>query len=285
MANKYYRREKFRRADTMDFSISLDMILPDVQFEKRVGVVAKNGFKNIEFWGWKNRDIEALEKEVRTNNVGVTLFSGHRKSSTIDSRFHEKFLKELKESISLAHKLGCRNLDVYSDEILPGKPNVFPQVNPAKITNLPLNKKYNNLVKAMEKGADLAEKEDVILQLEALNPYDHPRYFLSNSSTTLRVIRKVDNPHLKMLFDIYHMQISEGNITNTLLNNLDAIGYIHVADVPGRHEPGTGELNYEFILGQLHNAGFKGTVGFEYLASENDQIALGKIHDLISDWS
>ncbi len=261
------------------------MILPDVPFEKRVGVVAGKGFKNIEFCGWKSRDIDALEKELKDHQIGVALFAGHRKSSTIDSRFHERFLKELKESIGLAHRLGCENLDVYSDELLPSKANVVPQIYSARSISLPTRKKLTNLTKAMERGADLAEKEGVFLQLEALNLVDHPRYFLSTSELTLEVIRKVDNPHLKMLFDIYHMQISEGNVTTRLLANLNEIGHIHVADVPGRHEPGTGELNYEFILGQLSKAGYKGTVGFEYMASKNDGAALDAIRSLISPWS
>jgi hydroxypyruvate isomerase len=269
----------------MKYSISLDMILPDVPFEKRVGVVAKEGFQYIEFWGWKNRDIDALQRELKSNSVGVALFAGHRKSSTIDSRYHERFLKEIRESIDLAHKLDCQNIDVYSDELLEGKTDVTPKIYPARASSLPYKKKFANLLKAMEKGADLAEKEDVVLQLEALNLFDHPRYFLSKSETTLEVIRKVNNPHLKMLYDIYHMQISEGNITNTLLENLDNVGHIHVADVPGRHEPGTGELNYDFILGQLHEARFKGTVGFEYLAEKNDKSALQSIHQLASRWS
>jgi len=269
----------------MKFSISLDMILSDVPFEKRVEIVAKEGFTYIEFWGWKNRDIDALEREVNTNQVGVALFAGHRKSSTIDSKFHERFLRELAESIEIAHRLGCKNIDVYSDELLPSKPGVVPEIYPARASSLSVKKKFTNLIKAMEKGAKLAEKEDVILQLEALNLFDHPRYFLSTSEATLDVIRKVDNPHLKMLFDIYHMQISEGNITNTLLKNLNEIGHIHVADVPGRHEPGTGELNYDFILGQLHKADFQGTVGFEYMAEKSDLEALESIHRLISKWS
>lgn len=261
------------------------MILPEVPFEKRVGIVADKGFKNIEFWGWKSRDIDALERELKNNNMGVALFAGHRKSSTIDSRFHERFLKELKESIDLAHRLGCENLDVYSDELLPSKANIIPQIYSARAISLPTRKKLANLSKAMERGANLAEKEGVFLQLEALNLVDHPRYFLSSSELTLEVIRKVDNPHLKMLFDIYHMQISEGNVTTRMLDNLYGIGHIHVADVPGRHEPGTGELNYEFILGQLNKAGFKGTVGFEYIASKNDEAALESIRNLISPWS
>jgi hydroxypyruvate isomerase len=130
------------------------------------------------------------------------------------------------------------------------------------------------MTRAFEDAVELAEKADVYLLLEALNNYDHPQYFLNNSSKTLQMVRKIGNKRLKMLYDVYHMQLSEGNIAQTLTKNLGDIGYIHFADAPGRHEPGTGELNFAFILERLKTVGFGGGIGFEFvpLAGDNDAL-------------
>ena len=89
-------------------------------------------------------------------------------------------------------------------------------------------------------------------------------YFLDGSAAGFDLVRAVDSPRIKLLYDIYHMQVMEGNIIQTLTGNLDVIGHVHVADVPGRHEPGTGELNYANIFAALREAGYDKYVGFEF---------------------
>jgi hydroxypyruvate isomerase len=93
---------------------------------------------------------------------------------------------------------------------------------------------------------------------------DHPGYFLNRSGVGFDLVRAVDSPRIKLLFDIYHMQVMEGNIIDTLTSNLAVIGHVHVADVPGRHQPGTGELNYANIFKALREAGYDKYVGFEF---------------------
>jgi hydroxypyruvate isomerase len=101
--------------------------------------------------------------------------------------------------------------------------------------------------------------------LEPLNQLDHPGEFLSSSDEGFAIVREVGSPNVRLLFDIYHQQISEGNLTRRIVDNLDLIGHFHVADVPGRHEPGTGEINYEHLFGVLREHGYGGYVGLEYL--------------------
>ena len=111
----------------------------------------------------------------------------------------------------------------------------------------------------------LAEEAGVTLVLEPLNSLvDHAGYFLDRSALGFELVRAVDSPRIKVLFDIYHMQVMEGNVIQTLTGNLDLIGHVHVADVPGRHEPGTGELNYANIIEALRQAGYDKYVGFEF---------------------
>jgi len=120
--------------------------------------------------------------------------------------------------------------------------------------------------------APLAEKAGITIVLEPLNTLvDHPGYFLDSVDLGAQLVREVANPKIRLLFDIYHVQVMQGNLIERLREHLDVIGHVHVADVPGRHEPGTGEINYRNVFKSLKEAGYDKTVGFEYvptLASE-----------------
>jgi hydroxypyruvate isomerase len=121
------------------------------------------------------------------------------------------------------------------------------------------------VVRGLKGLAPLAEEAGVTLLLEPLNTLvDHPRYFLDSGREGFAIIGEVDSPHVRLLYDVYHMQIMEGNVTETLRRHLPLVGHIHMADVPGRHEPGTGELHFANILHALADAGYAGTVGFEF---------------------
>jgi hydroxypyruvate isomerase len=124
--------------------------------------------------------------------------------------------------------------------------------------------KLQSVVAGLRELAPQAEEAGVTLVLEPLNTQvDHAGYFLNRSGIGFDLVRQVNSPRIKLLYDIYHMQVMEGNVIETLVNNLDIIDHVHVADVPGRHEPGTGELNYANIFKALREAGYDKYVGFE----------------------
>jgi hydroxypyruvate isomerase len=113
--------------------------------------------------------------------------------------------------------------------------------------------------------APLAERYGVTLNLEPLNTtVDHAGYWLDSSQAGFELVRRVGSPNLRLLFDIYHMQVMEGNLIARMRAHLDLIGHIHVADVPGRHQPGTGEINYRNIFCALRDAGYDRAVGMEF---------------------
>ena len=112
--------------------------------------------------------------------------------------------------------------------------------------------------------AELAEKEEINLNLEALNiTTDHVGNFLATTQMGAEIVRLIGSPRLKLLYDVYHMQINEGCICDTISNYGDTFGHIHVADAPGRHEPGTGEINYKKVIRHLEECGYTGRVGYE----------------------
>ena len=125
---------------------------------------------------------------------------------------------------------------------------------------------HRAIVEKLKAGAPLLEDAGVTAVVEPLNILvDHAGYYLSTSAEGLELVDEVGSPNVRLLFDIYHQQITEGNVTQNLVRDIDRIGHIHVADVPGRHEPGSGELNYAYIFKAIQGAGYRGFVGLEYV--------------------
>ena len=144
--------------------------------------------------------------------------------------------------------------------------------------------KYESVLEGLKMLAPLAGEAGVTLVLEPLNIYvDHPGYFLHSSEMGFKLIREINHPNIKLLFDIYHMQVMEGNLIEKLTHNLDLIGHIHVADVPGRHQPGTGEINYKNVLNAVKKAGYQGYVGFEFEPTVPSEKAAKEALALVKD--
>jgi len=230
------------------FSVCVETLFRDKPFEQRLEYVADLGFPAFEFWTRQGKDMNitlALKMALR---LEVSAFVGSS-ASLVDPAQRQQFLSDITRSAALAVDLACASLIVTSGPAMPG---------------VPAEEQRWNMVDVLKQAAETAADADVTLVLEPLNQGDHPGSFLSSSDEGFAIVREVGSPHVKLLFDCYHQQISEGNLTKRILDNFDLIGHIHVADVPGRHEPGTGEINYEHLFGVLREQGYKGFVGLEY---------------------
>lgn len=231
------------------FSVCVEMLFKEKPFEQRLEYVADLGFPAFEFWSRQGKDMNitlALKAALR---LDVSAFVGSS-ASMVDPAQRQQFLADITRSASLAVDLACANLIVTSGPAMPG---------------VPRDEQHWHLADVLKEAAATAADADVTLVLEPLNQFDHPGTYLSSSDEGFAIVREVASPHVKLCFDIYHQQISEGNLTRRIVENLDLIGHIHVADVPGRHEPGTGEINYEHLFGVLREHGYRGYVGLEYL--------------------
>ncbi|GAB4444808.1 MAG: TIM barrel protein [Chloroflexi bacterium OHK40] len=231
------------------FSVCVEMLFKEKPFEQRLEYVADLGFPAFEFWSRQGKDMNitlALKAALR---LEVSAFVGSS-ASMVDPAQRQQFLADITRSASLAVDLACANLIVTSGPAMPG---------------VPRDEQHWHLADVLKEAAATAADADVTLVLEPLNQFDHPGTYLSSSDEGFAIVREVASPHVKLCFDIYHQQISEGNLTRRIVENLDLIGHIHVADVPGRHEPGTGEINYEHLFGVLREHGYRGYVGLEYL--------------------
>lgn len=231
------------------FSVCVETIFTDKPFEQRLEYVADLGFPAFEFWTRQGKDMNitlALKTALR---LDVSAIVGST-ASLVDPAQRERFLSDITKTAALAVDLACANLIVSSGPALPGVPREVQR---------------ETMIANLREAAETAADADVTLVLEPLNPIDHPGVFLSSSDEGFAIVRAVQSPYVKLCFDVYHQQISEGNLTRRIIDNLDLIGHIQVADVPGRHEPGTGEINYEHIFGVLREHGYQGFVGLEYI--------------------
>ncbi|MFC1890119.1 hydroxypyruvate isomerase family protein, partial [Thermodesulfobacteriota bacterium] len=243
----------------MRFSICVEMLFPELSFLEKVRRIAGLGFGAVEFWSWTDKPIDALAGLARETGLEVTAFSGHRSSAPCNRADRDPFREELALAIETAGRLGCPNLMVLSDALDPQG-----RALPLRGGEITLPGRKEALVETLQGVEDLVAGSGVTLLLEPLNTrVDHPGYTLDSSGLGFEIVREVGRPWLRLLYDVYHMQIMEGNVIATLRENADLLGYVHVADVPGRGEPGTGELNMPNILRALAAAGYDGIVGFE----------------------
>ncbi len=239
----------------MQFSLCIDSIYPKDNLKEKLEKIKQAGFKFIEFWDWRDKDFNL----IMDSRLKVSNFSGNRISSlTLDNK--EKVIQEINTSIDIAKRLKCERIMLLSD-ILEGDGSV-------KTNSLSSEKKLLRLYDNLRVLVEVAKKRDIMLVIEPLNSLkDHKNYFLDNLPITLELIQSINSEHLKILYDIYHMQIMEGNVLETMQKYHQFIGYIHVANVPYRCEPWIGELDFKFILRELSKV-YSGFVGFEFFVKE-----------------
>ncbi len=233
-------------------SVCIDSLLKEYPFLERINRVSRLGLPGFEFWRWKGRDIPAIAERAQTHNLEVVTFVGPT-GSLMRREERKQALRSLEEAAKIAHELRCSTLMVMAG---------------SRDANVPRDKQRKDLIEGLKEASEIAEGEEIVLVLEALNILvDHPGYFLSSAKEGFEILREVDSPNVKLLYDIYHMQIMEGNLIQTIEENIDLIGHFHTADVPGRHEPGTGEINYSNIIKKLDELNYSGYVGLEYVPS------------------
>lgn len=258
----------------MRFSICLEMIFPELDFTARATRVREAGFTTAEFWAWEGKDLKALRRLV-DQGLTIATFSGQRRGSLVDPEGWEVYRAEIQASIPVARSLGCDRLMLLTQEELPdGSARPAPP-------HLSRVEQRTNIVAGLTALAPIAEREGMTLLLEPLNTrVDHPGYFLDSAREGFAIVEEVGRPHVRLLYDIYHMEVMERDSTQALLRHIPLVGHIHIADVPGRHEPGTGALDFIGILRALGEAGYMGAVGFEFAPHAGTDEALTRIATL-----
>jgi len=219
--------------------------------DQKLEQVAKWGFPAYEWLGPEG-DFDAIRKKADSLGLELSCMVGAgaiAPGGMVQPKDHDRIVAQFKERVEIAKRLNCKHLVGLSG-------NERHDVNQEKQTD--------SVIECLKRLAPIAEKNDVIIVMEALNTLvDHKGYFMARTDHTMRILKSVDSPSVKMLFDIYHQQITEGNVIRNLTENIDRIGHFHVADNPGRKEPGSGELNYTNIFKAIAGTNYKGFVALE----------------------
>jgi hydroxypyruvate isomerase len=247
------------------FSANLSFLFAELDFLDRFGAAARAGFAGVEFHFPYAHDKAALSEVVLTSGVEVALFNlpagdwtaGERGIACEPSRKAE-FQDGVGRAIEYAEALGCTRLNC-----LAGIPTVAQ------------GKAVDTLIDNLKFAAAVTQRANIQLLLEPLNTRDTPGFLINTTTQAMQVIDAVESRNLFLQFDIYHAQVMEGDLARTLETLLPRIGHIQLADNPGRHEPGTGEINFPFLLRRLEELGYAGWVGCEYKPSGRTEDSFG----------
>ena len=232
------------------FAVNIEMWWTKLDFLDRIRAAADFGFPAIEFWPWRKRDLDAIARLTQELGLEIAQFTAWPfEPGMNDPKNHDAVLKEIEASCQVANKLNCKKMTVVGGNDQPGMTQA---------------EMHANIIKALKQAATIAERYDVMLILEPMNiRVDHKGHCLYGSAPAVHICRQVDSSHVKINWDLYHMQISEGDLCGHLKEGFDQIGYLQMADHPGRHEPGTGEVHYNRVLRQAYELGYRGFVGLE----------------------
>jgi len=265
----------------LKFAPCLEMMFtkecPD--FYGRFKAAKDSGVDCVDFWGWSHKDLNKVKEEATKYGLTISSISvdsadpetskvfGAKRLLTRDPDAFEAFYKASEESIKTAKFLGV--------------PSLIVTVGNTRSDNITRYEQHANIVLMLRHVAPLFEASGVTLIVEPLNLLcDHMGYFLSSSYEAFEICNEVESPNVKVLYDIYHQQITEGNLIPTIRKYFDLVGHFHVADVPGRHEPGTGEINYRNVFRAIEDLGYDRYVGLEYTPTTDTAETIKKVIEL-----
>lgn len=232
------------------FAVNIEMWFGGFDFLDRIRQAAALGFPAIEFWPWQDRDIDRMASLCRELDIAVAQFTawGFRPGLNNPAN-HDAFVQAIEDGCQVAKKLSCKKMTVVGGDDQPGMTQA---------------EMHENIIAGLKRAAPLAERHDVMLILEPMNiRVDHQGHCLYGSPDAVRICRDVGSTHVKINWDLYHMQITEGDLCGRLREGFDQVGYLQLADHPGRNEPGTGEVHYNRVLREAYDLGYRDYVGLE----------------------
>ena len=242
-------------AGTVPYKIAVMLwtVFNDLPFEQRIEKVAEAGFRNVELVGeyqkWSEEEFRRANAQRRALGISFTTTAGLA-HGVGDPSARPAFLSDLRAELPLMEKLECPAVIVMSGNRVEG---LAPEAQHA------------SCVEGLKRAAELAEKKGVTLWLENIDLEENPRYYLWSMAEAFKIANEVNHPRVRILYDFFHAQVSGGNLIAPLEKNISRVACVHIADVPGRNEPGTGEINYANIYKKLVQLKYVGYVTMEFL--------------------
>jgi hydroxypyruvate isomerase len=244
-------------------AVCAEMVFLDLPFDERVRRIRDLGFA-VEIWDWTRKDVDAL---VATG-AEFSSMTGYVAGTLADPDGADELLRTAELSLGVAERLGCPRLNVHGTGL---DDRGLPVVPAAGVTP----DMWLTACRTLTRLAELGERHGRVFTLENLNTaVDHPGTPFARAADTMALVAAVDSPHLRMNLDLYHAQIGEGDLIRLVERALPHVGEIQVADVPGRTEPGTGEIHYPAVAATLARLGYEGVVALEGWASGDPAVAL-----------
>ncbi len=246
-------------------SVMLWTVFRKMPFEQRLDKVAEAGYNSVELVGefrdWSDADYQRALAKKHELRMGFDTTAGLR-HGVGDPSARDAFLADLRGLMPIADRLECPSIIVMSGNVVPG---------------LSHEAQHQSCVEGLKRAAEMIDKKSGFeLLLENIDPEENPKYFLTSVAEGFQIIEAVGHPRINFLYDFFHEQIAEGNLIEKLQKNIDKVGLVHIADVPGRHEPGTGEINYLNIYRKLAALNYNRYVAMEFLPTGDEVEALKK---------
>jgi hydroxypyruvate isomerase len=249
---------------TLSANIEL-MFTKNVPHAERIERIAAAGIKAFSFWGSAGKDIKAMLQAQQKTGLACGSITGNGgtgwKTGLTATGHEDAFFKDFLTHIEVAKQFNVKNLICFLGQ---------------RQTDIPLEVQHKQIIEGLRKTGDIAAKHDVYFCLEPLNSVESPQMSVLSAKHGFQIIEEVNHPHVRLDFDMYHLQLSEGNLINNLRRGLRSkwIRFVEIGDVPGRKEPGTGETNYDNIFKVLREEGFAEYVGMEHGTSSTPEHAM-----------
>jgi hydroxypyruvate isomerase len=220
------------------------------EFIDRIHAAKAASLDAVEFWKWSNKDLDAVENALRETGLPLAGILCEREGALTNGHDHDRIMNGISASLAVAKRLGTKIMIVTTGDEQPG-------VSRAE--------QHASIVRALKSAAKIVEGSGVTLALEPLNDrVDHAGYYLTSTEEGLDIIDEVARPEVRLLYDIYHSAVMGEEIETVLKGRLDRVAHVHLADMPGRGEPGSGAMDWADRLEWLEKQGYDGYVGLEY---------------------
>lgn len=241
--------EAMRESKTR-FAVNVEMWWGRERWIDRVKRAVAFGYPAIEFWPWARKPIDELLGIMDTSGLEVAQFLAWGFSPGLnDPKNHDRFEKAIEDSIKTAHRLRCKKMTVIAGNDRQG---------------VSREEMHGHVITGLKRVAKMCEEADVMLILEPLNTrVDHKGHCLDNSPDSVRICEEVGSTHVKINWDLYHLQIMEGDLCGRMKDGYEQVGYFQLADHPGRGHPGTGEIHYPRVFRAAHELGYRDYFGLE----------------------
>jgi hydroxypyruvate isomerase len=236
---------RFRRSACIEWLFAED----GASVTERVRRTADAGLDGVEFWHWRDKDLDAIREAARAGDLAIVMMLVEPQVPIVDAGRLADFAHATEESARAAAALGCATLVVASGERLADRTDA---------------EQDEAIVAALRAGGEIAGRHGLTLLFEPLNDTDHPGVYVTGTGHGIRLVEVSASPHVKLLYDAYHSAVMGEDPGTPIAGKGDLIGHVHVADHPGRHEPGSGTVDWGAVLRRLGDAGYTGHIGLEY---------------------